>query len=380
MKICLVSTSRADLGQLSDLIKLLQSNNKINFKFIVTGLHLSRLSNYSYKEAANYNIKIDKKIAIDYKKFDNENINLYLSSIIRKFSFFLAKFKPNLIILLGDRYDTFACAIAAYFNNIAIAHLHGGEITVGSKDDSVRHSITKLASYHFPANKIFQKRLVKMGEDPKNIFTYGALGIDKLNKIKFKNKMELSQQLGIKFLKKNILITLHPESDKKNTIKLTNLLLEVLKKYKDINKFICSPNADANSDYIRSKILNFIKKQKNSYYFQNLGFVDYLSLAKSSNFVIGNSSSCVTELPALNIPTLNIGNRQLGRPFAKSVVFAKTDYIALTKKIKNMLYLKINKKKQLLHYYGNNCTNKIYKKIISLSKKKYLNKYFYEYV
>ena len=113
MKICLVSTSRADLGQLSNLIKLLQSNNKINFKFIVTGLHLNRLSNYSYKEAANYNIKIDKKIAIDYQKFDNENINLYLSSIIRKFSFFLAKFKPNLIILLGDRYDTFACAIAA---------------------------------------------------------------------------------------------------------------------------------------------------------------------------------------------------------------------------------------------------------------------------
>ena len=378
-KICIVSTSRADLGQLSELIKIFQKNKTIEFKFLVTGLHLNILSNFSYKETTNYGIKIDKKIPIKFKDFKNNGINNYLSTLIKKISNFLFKFKPDLIVLLGDRYDTLGCAIASYFNNIPIVHLHGGEITKGSKDESIRHAITKLSTYHFPANEIFARRLIKMGENPRNIFIYGSLGIDKIKKIKFTKKKLLQKKLKVKFKEKKILITMHPEFDAKSTKALIDNFFKVIKKYRGVQKFICSPNADANSDYIRAKISKYLKQDNDSYYFENIGFVDYLSLSKFCNFVIGNSSSGITEMPALGVYSLNIGNRQLGRPLAKSVILAKNNKKDLDEKIDFMF----NKKKkniynQKLYYYANNTTLKIYKKIITLTKYKYLNKYFYE--
>lgn len=372
-KICIVSTSRADLGQLSGVVKIFQKSTSFNTQLIISGLHLNKFSKFSHRETNELNLKISKKIFVDIKKFSEKDINQYFSEYLKKFSKYFDINKPDLLILLGDRYETFAVATSAFFFNIPIAHIHGGEITVGSKDDSIRHAISKLSNYHFVANDIFKKRLIRMGETPNSIFVTGSPGLSNLKKMKFLSKLQIEKKLKISLKKRNFIVTLHPEIDKKKTDILSTDLFEILKKLNNSNIFICSPNADIFSDIIRKKIESFIKKNKNTFFFENLGFKNYLSLAKLCNFVIGNSSSGITEMPFLGIPSINIGLRQKGRPFAKSVF--STNYSK--KKIKDTIFQLLNVKKnylkQKLYYYDNNSNINIFKiiKNIDLKKKKY---------
>lgn len=369
-KICIISSSRAELGQLSGLIKLFQKSKFFKTELILTGLHLNKFSKYSHKEALLYDLKVSKKINIKMKKFKKTDISMYFSYFSQKFANYFAKNKPEILLILGDRYETLAIVSAAYLQNIPIVHLHGGEITSGSKDDSIRHAITKLSNFHFVANETFKKRLIKMGEQPKNIFTSGMPGLTNVKKIDYYSKKNLIDKLNINFNEKNILVTLHPEFDKNNTLKVSNHLFSVLKSLKNTNKFICSPNADAYSDIIRIKIKKFLKEDKNSYYFENLGTKNYLSLAKFCNFTIGNSSSGITEMPYIGVPSINLGMRQMGRPLAKSVISVGMNKKIIKISISKILNKKFHlSKKQKLYYFERNSNEYIYKIIKNINFK-----------
>ena len=262
-KICIVSSSRADLGQLSNIIKKFQESKNFKTSFVITGSHLSKFTKHSYKESEKFSLNVTKKILINFSKFDEQNINIYFSEYVRKFSKYFFKNKPDLLLVLGDRYEILAVVIAAFYLNIKIIHLHGGELTLGSKDDATRHAITKLSNYHFVANEIFKKRLLNMGEHPKNIFNVGSPSLDNIKKLKLHSIATLEKNLNISLQKNFIIVTIHPEAEKKATIKLINNLFRVLEGLKDIKILICSPNADAFSDIIRIKIKKFVKENNN---------------------------------------------------------------------------------------------------------------------
>ena len=226
---------------------------------------------------------------------------------------------------MGDRYETFAVATASLIHNIPLAHLHGGEVTAGVIDEPLRHSITKMSDIHFTANKLFKSRIKKMGENKKNIYNVGSLTAENIKEMKFYKKKEIEKKFKFKFKKKNLIITVHPEKNFSTTQILIKNLLKSLKKIsKEVLVIFTSPNADKDSNYIQEYIKKFIKKGKNLIYVANFQYEYYLSCVRYCNCVVGNSSSGITEIPLLNIPVINIGDRQKGRPLSSNII--QSDY------------------------------------------------------
>ncbi len=183
MKICFVTGSRADYGLLSNLIKLIKLDKKFKLQLIVTGTHLSKYHGFTYREIIKDKIKITKKIDLNIEKRKNDNISDEVSNAIKYFSNAFKKLSPDLIVLLGDRYEIFSASISAFINQIPICHLHGGELTRGSIDDTFRHAITKMSQFHFVSHKKYAQRVRQLGEDPKKIFTVGGFGVDLIKKV-----------------------------------------------------------------------------------------------------------------------------------------------------------------------------------------------------
>ena len=244
------------------------------------------------------------------------------------------------MVILGDRYELLGSAIAATMSRIPITHLHGGEITSGAYDDSIRHSISKLSHLHFPVHEKYKKRLIQMGEDPTTIFNYGALGAHSIKNIRYTNKVDLEKKLNINLNKKIFLITFHPTTLEKRKSKYQILnLLNALDKFKDEILIFTSSNFDHENKIIKREILNFVKKNRNTFFFSSLGHLNYISLMKISSVVIGNSSSGILETPTLGIPTVNIGNRQDCRIISKNIVNSKYEAAHIIKNIKKHFLL-----------------------------------------
>jgi UDP-hydrolysing UDP-N-acetyl-D-glucosamine 2-epimerase len=202
------------------------------------------------------------------------------------------------LIVLGDRYEILALALAAHISRVPIAHIHGGEITSGITDDAFRHCITKLSHIHFAANKIYKERLIQLGEDPKNIFSVGGLGIDSIKKTKLLLKKEIEKKLKIKFKNKNLLVSFHPETLKKNSaLEQIKELLSALSLLNETCIIFTSPGADLENRIILKHIKAFVKRKKNSYYFSSLGQVNYFSILNIVDAIVGNSSSGILEMP-----------------------------------------------------------------------------------
>ncbi len=343
-KILFVSSSRADYGLLRNVI--LETKNKKNTKIfiMVTGSHLSSTFGGTIKEIKKDGLEkyIIKKNIIK-KNFFEKDIASYISKSILSTSEILQKVKPCVMVILGDRYEILGCAISAMSHRVPIAHIHGGETTLGAIDDSIRHSISKLSHLHFPVHNKYKNRLIQLGENPKTIFNYGGLGAYSISKTKFFSKDELEKDLKIKFDKKIVIITFHPTTLEKNMSKyqINNLLL-ALKRFKNFIKIFTAPNIDHENEIILKEILKFIKKDENSYFFKSLGYRKYISLMKISDLVVGNSSSGVLETPSLSIPTVNIGSRQEGRVLAKNIINSDYDNKSIISKINFCLTL--NKK------------------------------------
>jgi GDP/UDP-N,N'-diacetylbacillosamine 2-epimerase (hydrolysing) len=221
---------------------------------------------------------------------------------------------------LGDRYEILAVSLAAYLNKVPVAHIHGGEITQGSLDDGFRHCISKMSNFHFVSHKDYKKRLIKMGENPKTIYNFGALGVENIYKTKFLNKHKLEETLKIKLKKNILLVCLQPEITKKLTTNLVNETLAALKNYNDKSIIFTMPGADLYNDIIFKKLKTFTKSFSNSFLFKTLGSQKFLSFLKIADTIIGNSSSGILEMPTFKKPTINIGDRQKGRIKSNSII------------------------------------------------------------
>ncbi len=338
-KIFFITTSRADYGYVDELVNEASKNLK-NFKIflIISGNHFSKFYGNSYKFIKNYKDVLKIKIPIPNLNKDVTSTIKVLNYASTKFSILLKKYKPDLVVSFGDRFEMFAFSLAAYTHNIKQAHIAGGETTLGSLDDGFRHSITKFSNFHFPVTEIYKKKLIQMGEDPNRVFNVGNLGLDKIKKMKFLSKNKLKKKLGINFLDKNFIVVFHPETSKiKETNENFQNLLKSISEFKEINFIFTSPGSDFLSNEIIKKTKKFINENENMYFFKNLGSQIYLSLLKVSNGIIGNSSSGISEAPMLNVPTLNIGDRQKGRVNLKSIYNCRANKKDITKNIKKIL-------------------------------------------
>jgi GDP/UDP-N,N'-diacetylbacillosamine 2-epimerase (hydrolysing) len=381
-KICFLTGTRAEYGLLSGLIKKVESNKNSSSQLIVTGTHLSREHGNTINSIIKDKIKISKKIDISLTRNTKLGVSKSLSIAVEKISRNLNNLKPDLLVLLGDRYETFAAAISATILNIPIAHIHGGETTQGAFDESFRHSITKMSHFHFCTTNAYKKRIIQLGENPKNVFCVGALGIDNILSNRYLNKKQLEREFSLPLSKKNIFITFHPVTlEKDSSLEQFKNLLKSLGKLEEVSLFFSKANADPGGKKINDEIERFVKKNKSiSFVRPSYGQNLYFSLLKYMDLVIGNSSSGVIEVPHFNIPTINIGDRQKGRIMGKSVInclpLEKSIDDALKKAFSNSFLSNLTKFK---NPYGNGgAIEKISKKIFSLDLDNILKKSFYD--
>ena len=337
MKIAFVTSNRSEYGLLKRLVKLSDNSEKLEALLVVSGDHLSPVIN-SEKEIIEDNLSICAKIKLSPTSDNSESILNAMGDALKSFSQNLSRLNPDAIIILGDRYESLVVATASLLLKIPLIHISGGEITKGSIDDTIRHSITKMADYHFVAIEEFKNRVIKMGEDPSRIFVVGGMGVDAISNIKLLGFKQTLERLQI--INKDLplaVCTYHPVTAKNTSVEECKQMLSSLQEFQNLNVVITYPNPDYESRKIINLINEFSKKNENFYIYPSLGQLLYLSALSHSLLVIGNSSSGIAEAPYFNCHTINIGSRQLGRPKASSVIDVNANKEEISKIIKKIL-------------------------------------------
>ena len=325
-KICVVTGTRAEYGLLYWLMKEIESDKDLELQLIVTGMHLSSEFGLTY-EAIEKDFKIDKKIEMLLSS--DTSIGISKSMGLAQISFAEAydDLKPDILVVLGDRYEIFSAVSSAMIARTPIAHLHGGETTEGSFDESIRHSITKMSHLHFTATQEYKNRVIQLGEQPNRVFKVGGMGIENIKRLQLLSKKEFEKSIDFKLNKKNILVTFHPVTLEKRTAKKQfQNLLDAIDTLKDTNIIFTKANSDTDGRVINSMIDTYIKNNSDkSLGFTSLGQLRYLSALQYVDAMVGNSSSGLAEAPSFKIATINIGDRQKGRIMATSVISCKND-------------------------------------------------------
>lgn len=375
-KICIISSTRADFSLLKNLMLKLKSDKKFSVQVIASGSHYSNFFGHTVGEFKKSGLKINQYIKCNYNSDNSFGISKVMSKTILETTKILKKIKPKLVIVLGDRYEILASVISAQFLGIPVAHLHGGEITFGALDDAFRHSITKMSHIHFVANKIYKKRIIQLGENPKNVHIVGGLGADNIAQTKFYSKKYLEKKFKVIFSQFNFMICFHPETINKNLSKIQiKTILNALNKLKDTSLIFTMPGADLENNIIVSEIRRFVKKNKFSYFFKSLGDKNYYSFLSNCDGLIGNSSSGILEMPYFKKGTINLGQRQSGRLMSNSVLSCKINTNEILKTVKFIVSKKFKSslKQNLTLPYGKAGASD---RIISILKKKKLNNLF----
>ena len=324
-KVCIFTGTRAEYGLLKPLMDEIKSDLDLELQIVASCMHLSPEFGLTYQEIEKDGFNIDEKVEMLLSSDTPSGIVKSMGLGMIGYTDALNRLKPDITVVLGDRFEALAFAIASFVNRIPIAHLYGGEITEGAIDDAFRHSITKLSYLHFTSTEEYRKRVIQLGEEPERVFNVGALGIDNIKKMKLLNKDEIESELGIKFKSKNLLITYHPVTLKKDeSEKEFKALLNILREMEDTLFIFTKPNADTEGRKIIKLIEEFVKENNDkAIAFTSLGQLNYLSIMQYVDAVVGNSSSGIIESPYLKVPTINIGDRQKGRIRAKSVIDCK---------------------------------------------------------
>lgn len=334
-KIAIVTASRAEYGLLKPLITSVNNSHDFSLKLLVTGMHLMPEHGNTYLQILKDGFQIDAKI---YDGLDGDDA-IAISKALSKATFGFAetyqKFKPDLLIVLGDRIELLAAVSAAIVANLPVAHIHGGETTEGAYDEFVRHAITKMSHLHFASCKVYRNRIIQLGERPNSVFNVGAIGVDSIKKLKLLNREQLEESVGIKFKESLIIITFHPVTLENNSAKEQfENLLEVVDGLNNFTLIFTKPNSDKGSAVINSLIDRYAKKNSNkAIAFDSMGQLRYLSAIKHADFVIGNSSSGILEVPYFNKPTINIGVRQKGRIAPASVINCEPNKVDIFKAV-----------------------------------------------
>ena len=325
-KICVVTSTRAEYGLLYWLLKEIEADSELKLQLIVTGMHLSPEFGLTYKEIEK-EFKIDKKIEILSSSHTSLDICAEMARVYEKFAPALAELKPDILVLLGDRYEIFGVAGVASIMQIPIAHIHGGETTQGAFDEAFRHSITKMSHIHFAATNEYANRIIQLGEEPSRVFNVGGPGIENIKKLNLLNKDEFEKSIKFKLAKKNILITFHPVTlENSSAREQFNELLNSLDELEETNFIFTKANSDTDGDVINKMIDEYVSQNsQKAVAFASLGQLRYLSAIKFVDIVLGNSSSGLSEVPSFKKATINIGDRQKGRARASSVIDVRPD-------------------------------------------------------
>lgn len=324
MKICVATGSRAEYGLLKSLMKEINFSSDMKLQIIATGSHLSPKHGNTYTEIESDGFKIDKKINMLLESDEPGAVATSVGVGIIGVASALTELAPDLLLIVGDRYEMLAFASSALVMNIPIAHIHGGELTEGLIDDSIRHAITKMSTLHFVAAEVYKKRVIQLGEESRRVFNVGGLGVQALLETKFLSKKSIEKCLDIKLSKQNYLVTFHPvtlDPGSENT-HIQELLkaIKVILRNEDTTIIFTSPNADIGGSAIGKMIAQFTEENKNTHFFVSLGSQLYFSLVKICDGVLGNSSSALLEVPSFKKGSINIGVRQKGRIRAASVI------------------------------------------------------------
>ena len=321
-KICVITGTRAEFGLLRPLIELIANDKELQLQLIATGMHLSPEFGYTLNEITDAGFVVDKKVECLLSSDSSIGVSKTIALAVSGFADALAELTPDLVVVLGDRTEILGAVIATAMANIPIAHLHGGETTEGAYDEAIRHSITKFSHLHFTSTEAYRKRVIQLGEHPDTVFNVGAIGLDAIKKLKLLNKEEFENSIGFKLKKRNVLITYHPVTlEKEAPIETFENVLTALDELTDTALIFTHANSDKNGRIINKMITEYVSSHKDkAVEFKSLGQLRYLSALQFVDFVIGNSSSGMTEVPAFYIPTINIGDRQKGRINCESVI------------------------------------------------------------
>ncbi|WP_422165445.1 UDP-N-acetylglucosamine 2-epimerase [Aliarcobacter cryaerophilus] len=320
-KICVVTGTRAEYGLLYWLLKEIEADKELELQVIVTGMHLSPEFGLTYRTIEK-EFKINKKIEMLLSSDTSVGISKSMGLAQISFAESYDELKPDIVIVLGDRYEIFSATSAAMIAKIPIAHLHGGEKTEGAFDESIRHSITKMSHLHFTATNEYKNRVIQLGEHPSRVFNVGGMGIENIKRLKLLSKDEFEKSIYFKLNIKNILVTFHPVTLENSTAQEQfQELLNAIDELKDTNIIFTKANSDTDGRVINQMIDEYVTKNSNkSIVFTSLGQLRYLSALQYVDAVVGNSSSGLAEAPSFKIGTINIGDRQKGRIKASSVI------------------------------------------------------------
>ncbi|MBN2323023.1 MAG: UDP-N-acetylglucosamine 2-epimerase (hydrolyzing) [Spirochaetes bacterium] len=321
-KVCVFTGSRAEYGLLRPLLEKIKQDGDFGLSLLVSGMHLSKEFGLTYREIEEDGFVIDEKVPILGGSDSPVEIAKAVGRGVTGFAGAIERLRPGLMVILGDRFEALACAVSASLLRVPIAHIHGGEITQGALDDAFRHAITKLSRLHFTATEEYSRRVIQLGEEPDRVFCVGALGIDSITRVDLLSKEALEKELGIRFVTRNLLVTVHPETlGNDDAESLCRNLLGVLDGLGDTAVVFTRANADTGGKRINDLVDRFVEAHPDrAYVFTSMGQRWYLSTMRHVDAVVGNSSSGIIEAPFFKIGTINIGDRQKGRIRAESVI------------------------------------------------------------
>lgn len=383
-KICVVTGTRAEYGLLFWVMKAIEKQPELHLQLIATGMHLSTEFGLTYKQIEKDGFAIDRKLEILLASDTTVGISKSMGLAMISFSEAFNELKPDIVLVLGDRFEIFSAVSAAMISRIPIAHCHGGEATEGLIDESIRHSITKMSHIHFCCTEDYKKRIIQLGESPKFVHNVGGLGIENINKLALLSKRDFEDSISFKLDEEfSFLVTLHPVTLEDSTA--GNQILQLLKALDSIHNckiIFTKSNSDTDGRIINFMIDDYVKKNpKKSVCFTSLGQLRYLSALKYVDCVIGNSSSGLIEVPSFQTATVNIGDRQRGRIMGESVINCDSNFNEIKKAISKAISIDFKNKvllKSKNPYGSGNSSDLIVNTLKNIDLNSILKKEFYD--
>lgn len=337
-KIAVVTGTRAEYGLLKRLVARIHESAETELQLIVTAAHLSPEFGMTVREIEADGFPISERVEMLLSSDSATGVTKATGLAMIGFADAFARLRPDIVVVLGDRFEILGAAAAALFAGIPIAHLHGGETTEGAFDEAVRHSVTKMSALHFTGAEPYRQRVIQLGEDPARVFNVGGLGIDAIAELEPMPKAEIEEFLGLTFGKETLLVTFHPETaGQRNAGEQMEELLAALDTRPDTHIIFTLPNADTGGRQLIAMLEDYVAGRDNAVAHTSLGQFRYLSALSYVDGVVGNSSSGIAEVPSFGIGTLDIGDRQAGRLRAKSVVHCAADRTAIAAGIERIL-------------------------------------------
>lgn len=380
-KIAVFTGTRAEYGLLLGIIKGIHSNPFCELQLIVSGAHLSIEHGYTINQIIADGFVPSACIPLDMKGDSPLAICHIMGQALGVYAEYLHQLAPDIIVLLGDRYETFSMACAAHALGLPIAHIHGGETTQGAIDEAFRHSITKMSHIHFASCEIYRQRIIQLGEDPDLVFNVGSLGVENCRALELMSEPEIRLEFQIEAKTPYIICTMHPVTlDSISPKKQVQPLLQALDQFPDHAVIFTGANADPGGNSINIILQEYVNNRSNARFYMSLGQKRYFSAVRYAACVIGNSSSGIIEVPSLGIPVVDVGNRQKGRVRAKSVLSAEQNELGITSALREALFA-TNKSDYLLvdnPYDKNGTAEQIVDRIVSTQLTGILYKNFFD--